>query len=187
MRVIATAIPDVRIVEPRVFTDDRGYFFESWNARALRAAGIDADVRAGQPLALAARRAARPALPGPAAAGQARARRRRRRVRRRGRPARELADVRALGRRDDCPRTTIGCCGCRPGFAHGFLVLSEFADFLYKTTDYWYPEHERTLLWNDPRACDRLAARRAADACREGCGRNAARGRGVVSVTVRRS
>ena len=37
-----------------------------------------------------------------------------------------------------------------PGFAHGFLVLSETAEFLYKTTDYWYPEHERTILWNDP-------------------------------------
>lgn len=37
-----------------------------------------------------------------------------------------------------------------PGFAHGFLVLSESAEFLYKTTDYWYPEFERTLLWNDP-------------------------------------
>ena len=37
-----------------------------------------------------------------------------------------------------------------PGFAHGFLVLSETAEFLYKTTDYWFPEHEWTLLWNDP-------------------------------------
>ena len=37
-----------------------------------------------------------------------------------------------------------------PGFAHGFLVLSESAEFLYKTTDYWYPEYERSLLWNDP-------------------------------------
>jgi len=37
-----------------------------------------------------------------------------------------------------------------PGFAHGFLVVSDFADFLYKTTDYWYPEFERTLLWRDP-------------------------------------
>ena len=37
-----------------------------------------------------------------------------------------------------------------PGFAHGFVVLSESAEFLYKTTDYWYPEHERSLLWNDP-------------------------------------
>jgi dTDP-4-dehydrorhamnose 3,5-epimerase len=37
-----------------------------------------------------------------------------------------------------------------PGFAHGFVVLTDSAEFLYKTTDYWYPEHERTLLWNDP-------------------------------------
>jgi len=37
-----------------------------------------------------------------------------------------------------------------PGFAHGFLVISESAEFLYKTTDYWYPEHERSLLWCDP-------------------------------------
>ncbi len=37
-----------------------------------------------------------------------------------------------------------------PGFAHGFVVLSESAEFLYKTTDYWFPEHERSLLWNDP-------------------------------------
>jgi len=37
-----------------------------------------------------------------------------------------------------------------PGFAHGFMVLSESADFLYKTTDYWFQQHERTLLWNDP-------------------------------------
>lgn len=36
------------------------------------------------------------------------------------------------------------------GFAHGFVVLSEVAEFLYKTTDYWYPEHERSLIWNDP-------------------------------------
>jgi dTDP-4-dehydrorhamnose 3,5-epimerase len=37
-----------------------------------------------------------------------------------------------------------------PGFAHGFVVLSETAEFLYKTTDYWHPEHERSLAWNDP-------------------------------------
>ncbi|PRE22091.1 dTDP-4-dehydrorhamnose 3,5-epimerase, partial [Burkholderia multivorans] len=37
-----------------------------------------------------------------------------------------------------------------PGFAHGFVVLSEAAQFLYKTTDYWYPEHERSIVWNDP-------------------------------------
>ena len=37
-----------------------------------------------------------------------------------------------------------------PGFAHGFLVVSDAAEFLYKTTDYWYPQHERSLLWSDP-------------------------------------
>lgn len=37
----------------------------------------------------------------------------------------------------------------QPGFAHKFVVTSEFAEFLYKTTDYWYPEHERSLLWSD--------------------------------------
>ena len=37
-----------------------------------------------------------------------------------------------------------------PGFAHGFLVLSDYAEFLYKTTDYWFPEFERTIAWNDP-------------------------------------
>jgi dTDP-4-dehydrorhamnose 3,5-epimerase len=37
-----------------------------------------------------------------------------------------------------------------PGFAHGFLVLSDVAEFLYKTTDYWAPEHERCIIWNDP-------------------------------------
>ena len=55
-----------------------------------------------------------------------------------------------------------------PGFAHGFVVTSDIADFLYKTTDYWYPEHERTLLWNDPGAGDRLAARRRSRCSREG-------------------
>jgi dTDP-4-dehydrorhamnose 3,5-epimerase len=41
-------------------------------------------------------------------------------------------------------------CGCRPGFAHGFCVVSEFADVLYKASDFYAPEHERSILWNDP-------------------------------------
>ena len=61
-----------------------------------------------------------------------------------------------------------------PGFAHGFLVLSETAEFLYKTTDYWYPEHERTLLWNDPALGIAWPLRRRADAGRQGRGRDAA-------------
>lgn len=57
-----------------------------------------------------------------------------------------------------------------PGFAHGFVVLSDTAEFLYKTTDYWFPEHERSLLWSDPtvginwpmQAAPQLAAKDAA-------------------------
>jgi len=149
VRVIATAIPDVRIVEPRVFADARGYFLESWNARAFGAAGIDAefvqDNHSHSP---------RGVLRGLHY-----------QVRRpQGKLVRvvtgEVFDV-AVDLRASSP-TFARSVGVRlsaddkrmlwipPGFAHGFLVLSEFADFLYKTTDYWYPEHERTLLWSDP-------------------------------------
>ncbi len=47
-------------------------------------------------------------------------------------------------------RRTIGRYGCRAGFAHGFIVLSPSAGLLYKTTDFWFPEYERSLLWSDP-------------------------------------
>ena len=55
------------------------------------------------------------------------------------RPAADLSDL----------ACRIGYLWVPPGFAHGFVVLSQNAEFLYKTTDYWFPEHERTLLWND--------------------------------------
>jgi dTDP-4-dehydrorhamnose 3,5-epimerase len=149
MRVIATAIPDVRIVEPRVFTDDRGYFFESWNARALRAAGIDANFV--QDNHSRSRRGVLRGLHYQVRQPQ-------------GKLVRVVAGVVfdvAVDLRASSPTfsrsvgLTLSAQDNRmlwvpPGFAHGFLVLSEFADFLYKTTDYWYPEHERTLLWNDP-------------------------------------
>ena len=61
-----------------------------------------------------------------------------------------------------------------PGFAHGFLTTSEHAEFLYKTTDYWYPEHERTLLWNDPALGIVWPLSVAADPHAEGRGRYAA-------------
>ena len=149
MRVTATAIPDVRIVEPRVFTDDRGHFLESWNARAFRAAGIDAEFV--QDNHSRSRRGVLRGLHYQVRQPQ-------------GKLVRVVAgavfdvavDLRAssptfahsvgLTLTADEPRMLW----VPPGFAHGFLVLSEFADFLYKTTDYWYPEHERTLLWNDP-------------------------------------
>ena len=149
MHVIATAIPDVRIVEPRVFSDERGYFFESWNARALRAAGID--VEFVQDNHSRSRRGVLRGLHYQVRQPQ-------------GKLVRVVAgavfDV-AVDLRASSP-TFARSVGVRlsaedprmlwvpPGFAHGFLVLSDFANFLYKTTDYWYPEHERTLLWNDP-------------------------------------
>ena len=149
MRVIATAIPDVRIVEPRVFTDERGHFLESWNARAFRAAGIDAEFV--QDNHSRSRRGVLRGLHYQVHQPQ-------------GKLVRVVAgavfDV-AVDLRASSPTfarsvgLTLSADEPRmlwvpPGFAHGFLVLSEFADFLYKTTDYWYPEHERTLLWNDP-------------------------------------
>ena len=149
MRVTPTAIPDVLVVEPRVFGDDRGFFFESWNRRALAQAGLDVDFVQDNHS-----RSARGVLRGlhyqirhpqgklvRVVAG-------------------EVFDV-AVDLRRGSPTfgrhvaVTLSAENKRmlwvpPGFAHGFCVTSESADFLYKTTDYWYPEHERTLLWNDP-------------------------------------
>ena len=149
MRVVETAIPDVRIVEPRVFADDRGAFFESWNARAFATLGIDATfVQDNQS------RSHRNVLRGlhyqiRHAQGKL--------VRVvSGEVYDVVVDLRAssptFGRHEGVTlsETNRRMLWVPPGFAHGFLVLSAHADFVYKTTDYWYPEHERTLLWNDP-------------------------------------
>ena len=149
MRVVPTAIPDVLVVEPRVFGDQRGFFFESWNRRALAQAGVDADFVQDNHS-----RSARGVLRGLHY-----------QVRHpQGKLVRvvtgEVFDV-AVDLRRASPTfgrhvaVTLSAENKRmlwvpPGFAHGFCVTSESADFLYKTTDYWYPEHERTLLWNDP-------------------------------------
>jgi len=149
MRVIPTALPDVAIVEPRVFRDARGWFFESWNRRTLAAAGLDVDFVQDNHS-----RSLRGVLRGLHYQVQ----------HAQGKLVRvvvgEVYDV-AVDLREGSP--TFGRhVGLRlsaddarmlwvpPGFAHGFVVLSDVAEFLYKTTDYWYPEHERTLLWNDP-------------------------------------
>jgi dTDP-4-dehydrorhamnose 3,5-epimerase len=149
VNVAPTRLPDVRLIEPRVFEDARGHFFESWNARGLAAAGIDASFVQDNHS-----RSYRGVLRGlhyqirhP-----------------QGKLVRcvkgEVFDVAVDLRRGSA--TFGGSVGVTlsednrrilwvpPGFAHGFFVVSESADFLYKTTDYWYPEHERTLLWNDP-------------------------------------
>ena len=129
-------------------------------ARDFAAAGLDADVRAGQPFALAPRRAARPALPDRARAGQARARDRRARCSTSPSTCAAARRPSAAGSASTLSAENQRMLWIPPGFAHGFCVVSEFAEFLYKTTDYWYPEHERTLLWNDPALAHRVAARR---------------------------
>jgi dTDP-4-dehydrorhamnose 3,5-epimerase len=149
MRVVPTSIPDVKIVEPRVFGDARGFFFESWNARALAEAGIAAEFVQDNHS-----RSAQGVLRG-LHYQVAHAQGKLVRV-----VAGEVYDV-AVDLRRSSPTfgrhvaITLSAEDKRmlwvpPGFAHGFCVISASADFLYKTTDYWHPDHERTLLWNDP-------------------------------------
>jgi dTDP-4-dehydrorhamnose 3,5-epimerase len=150
MKVIPTAIPDVLILEPKVFGDSRGFFFESYNEKAFReATGVTAHFVQDNHS-----RSARGVLRGlhyqieqP-----------------QGKLVRctqgEVFDV-AVDIRRDSP--TFGQwvgeilseenkrqLWIPPGLAHGFLVLSDSADFLYKTTEYYAPQHERAILWNDP-------------------------------------
>ena len=149
MRALPTAIPDVLVVEPMVFEDERGFFFESWNRRAFAEAGIDADFV--QDNHSRSRRGVLRGLHYQVEHAQ-------------GKLVRvtvgEVFDV-AVDLRRSSPTfgrhvaMTLSAANQRmlfipPGFAHGFLVVSDVADFLYKTTDYWYPAHERTLQWNDP-------------------------------------
>lgn len=150
MKVIDTAIADVKIIEPKVFGDERGFFFESFNEHAFRqATGINVTFvqdnhsksvkgvlrglhyQIQQPQAKLVR----------VVAG-------------------EVFDV-AVDIRRNSP--TFGkhialqlsaenkrMLWVPVGFAHGFVVTSESAEFLYKTTDYYAPQHDRSLLWNDP-------------------------------------
>ncbi|MGD8221931.1 dTDP-4-dehydrorhamnose 3,5-epimerase [Pseudomonas thivervalensis] len=150
MNVIATSLPDVLIIEPKVFGDDRGFFYESFNARAFAEA-------TGSTLPFVQdnhSRSTRGVLRGlhyqiEQAQGKL--------VRV---TAGEVLDI-AVDIRRSSP--TFGqWAGVRlsaqnhrqlwvpPGFAHGFVVLSESADFLYKTTDYYTPSAERCLRWDDP-------------------------------------
>jgi dTDP-4-dehydrorhamnose 3,5-epimerase len=149
MKVVPTAIPEVRVIEPAVFADDRGFFFESWNARTLAAAGIDATFV--QDNHSRSRRGVLRGLHYQIEHAQGKLVRC---------VAGEVFDV-AVDLRRSSPAfgRSVGVAlsaenrrmlWVPPGFAHGFLVLSASADFLYKTTDYWHPQHERTLLWNDP-------------------------------------
>ena len=145
MQVTPTAIPDVKLMEPKVFGDARGFFFESYNRRSFSTAGLDAEFVQDNHS-----RSHRGVLRGLHYQIQ----------HAQGKLVRVIAgavfDV-AVDLRRASP--TFGehvaielsadnkrMLWIPPGFAHGFIVVSEDAEFVYKTTDYWYAEHERTLL-----------------------------------------
>lgn len=150
LTVIPTDIPEVLILEPKVFGDDRGFFFESFNAKAFEAAtGLKREFVQDNHS-----RSARNVLRGLHYQIQ----------HPQGKLVRvtsgEVFDV-VVDLRRGSPTfgkwtgLTLSAENKRQlwvpeGFAHGFMVTSESAEFLYKTTDYWYPEHERSLAWNDP-------------------------------------
>jgi len=150
MNVVKTAIPDVLILEPKLFGDQRGFFLESFNLRLFKEkTGLSpAFVQDNHS------RSSRNVLRGLHY-----------QIRQpQGKLARVIAgevfDV-AVDLRKSSPTfgkwtgTVLSAENKRElwipeGFAHGFLVLSESADFVYKATDYYAPEHERSVLWNDP-------------------------------------
>lgn len=150
MNVIPTAIPDVLIIEPKVFGDERGFFFESFNAKAFeQATGLKHDFVQDNHS-----KSAKHVLRGLHYQIQ----------QPQGKLVRvvqgEVFDV-AVDLRKSSP--TFGQWAGEilsaenkrqmwvpEGFAHGFIVLSGTAEFLYKTTDYYAPEHERLIAWNDP-------------------------------------
>jgi dTDP-4-dehydrorhamnose 3,5-epimerase len=149
MNVRPAAIPDIKIVEPRVFEDDRGFFLESYSQRALADAGIAATfVQDNHSLS---RRHVLRGLHYQIRHAQGKLVRC---------VAGEVLDV-AVDIRRSSP--TFGkhvalvlsaanklMVWIPPGFAHGFVVRSEQAECLYKTTDYYAPADERTIVWSDP-------------------------------------
>lgn len=150
MKVITTALPEVLILEPQVFGDERGFFYESFNARRFaEATGVTREFVQDNHS-----RSARGVLRGLHYQLQ-QAQGKLVRV-----SAGEVYDVAVDVRRSSANfGKWVGVhlsaenkrqLWVPEGFAHGFLVLSEYAEFLYKTTDYYAPEHERSLLWNDP-------------------------------------
>jgi dTDP-4-dehydrorhamnose 3,5-epimerase len=149
VNVVRTAIPDVVVIEPKVFGDARGSFMESWNARAFAVAGIRAEFVQDNH-----GRSTKNVLRGLHY-----------QVRQpQGKLVRvvvgEVYDV-AVDLRRSSPSfgrwvgERLSAANRRmiwipPGFAHGYVVVSDSADVLYKTTDYYAPEHERSIVWNDP-------------------------------------
>ena len=150
MNIIPTKIKEVLIIEPRVFGDDRGFFFESFNAKIFaKETGVKTNFVQDNHS-----RSSFGVLRGLHYQIQ----------QAQGKLVRvvsgEVLDV-AVDIRKSSPTfgQWVSCILSEQnkrqfwipaGFAHGFVVLSETADFLYKTTDYYAPEYERSLLWNDP-------------------------------------
>ena len=149
MRFIETTLKDVYVLEPQVFGDERGFFMESWNAQTFRDAGFDIDFvqdnhsRSSQGI-LRGLHYQMEHTQGKLV-----------RV-----TAGEVFDV-AVDLRRDSPTLgrwfglTLSAVNHRmlwvpPGFAHGFYVTSESADFQYKCTDIYHPDSEVTLAWDDP-------------------------------------
>jgi dTDP-4-dehydrorhamnose 3,5-epimerase len=150
MIVTPTALPEVLIIEPKVFGDERGFFFESFNARDFaKATGLERNFVQDNhsKSAKGVLRGLHYQLQQP-----------------QGKLVRvtqgEVFDV-AVDIRKSSPNfgkwvgVNLSANNARQlwvpeGFAHGFLVLSDTAEFLYKTTDYYAPAHERSLIWNDP-------------------------------------
>ncbi|AIS19102.1 dTDP-4-dehydrorhamnose 3,5-epimerase [Pseudomonas rhizosphaerae] len=149
MNVIATELPDVLIIEPKVFGDERGFFYESFNAKAFQeATGVTLSFVQDNHS-----RSARGVLRGLHYQVQ----------HAQGKLVRVVAgqvlDV-AVDIRRSSPNfgkwvaVELSAQNSRqlwipPGFAHGFVVQSEYAEFLYKTTDYYDPSSERSIAWDD--------------------------------------
>ncbi len=148
MNISETPLPGVFLVEPRVFGDDRGFFLESFNARAFTAAGLPADFVQDNHS-----RSAQGVLRG--LHYQV--------VRPQGKLVRvtrgAVYDVAVDLRRSsehyghwygvELSAENHRCLWVPPGFGHGFYTLTDSADFQYKCTDYWAPEHERSVRWDD--------------------------------------
>lgn len=150
MQVLSTAIPEVLIIEPKAFGDERGFFYESFNARSF------AELTGKTPSFVQDNhsKSARHVLRGLHYQIQQPQGKLVRVV------AGEVFDVAVDLRRSSATfgrwvGVLLSAENKRQlwvpeGFGHGFVVTSESAEFLYKTTDYWAPEHERSILWNDP-------------------------------------
>lgn len=150
MKAIPSSISDVLIIEPKVFGDERGFFFESFNRRQFaELIGRDVDFVQDNHS-----RSAKNVLRGLHYQIQHAQGKLVRVVQ--GAVLDVAVDIRksspTFGQHvaEELSAENKRMLWIPEGFAHGFLVLSESAEFLYKTTDYWYPEFERSICWNDP-------------------------------------